>query len=76
MQNLDQKVNVLKNTVCSEQRIYTSQKNFTPTLLVMLETFRRSAVKLKDISNNTITSLKNKGPVVLKKVEEKKTNIY
>ena len=43
MQNLDQKVNQRQNTVCLEQQIYASLKNFTPTLLLMLETFRRSA---------------------------------
>ena len=41
-QNLDQKFNQRQNTVCLEQQIYASQENFTPTLLVMLETFRRS----------------------------------
>ena len=41
-QNLDQKVNQQQNTVCLEQQIYASQENLTPTLLVMLETFRRS----------------------------------
>ena len=40
--NLDQKVNRQQNTVCLEQQIYASPENFTPTLLVMLETFRRS----------------------------------
>ena len=42
LQNLDQKVNQLQNTVCLQQQIYASPENFTPTLLVMLETFRRS----------------------------------
>ena len=42
-QNLDQKVNQPENTVCLEQQIYASTENFTPTLLVVLETFRRSA---------------------------------
>ena len=41
-QNLDQKFNQRQNTVCLEQQIYASLENFTPTLLVMLETFRRS----------------------------------
>ena len=40
--NLHQKVNQRQNTVCLEQQIYASPKNFTPTLLVMLETFKRS----------------------------------
>ena len=44
MQNLNQKVNQQQNTVILEQQIYTSPQNFTPTLLVMLETFRRSAL--------------------------------
>ena len=42
MQNVDQQVNQQQNTVYLEQQIYASPKNFTPTLLVMLETFRRS----------------------------------
>ena len=40
--NLDQKVNQQKNTVCLEHQIYASPENFTPALLVILETFRRS----------------------------------
>ena len=47
MQNLDQKVNQRQNTVCLEQQIYASSENFTPTLLVMLETFRRSGLNRK-----------------------------
>ena len=43
-QTLDQKVNQRQNTVCLEQQIYASPENFTPTLLVVLETFRRSAI--------------------------------
>ena len=39
---LDKKVNQRPNTVCLEQQIYASPENFTPTLLVMLDTFRRS----------------------------------
>ena len=46
--NMDQKVNQRQNTVGLEQQIYASPDNFTPTLLVMLETFRRSA-KLRRI---------------------------
>ena len=46
MRNLDQKIYQRQNTVCLEQQIYTSPENFTPTLLVMLETFRRSAPEL------------------------------
>ena len=38
---MDQKVNQRKNTVCLGQQIYASSENFTPTLLVMFETFRR-----------------------------------
>ena len=40
---MDQKVNQQQNTVCLEHQIYASSENFTLTLLVMLETFRRSA---------------------------------
>ena len=42
---LDQKVNEQQNTVCLEQQIYASPENFTPAMLVMLETFRRSETK-------------------------------
>jgi hypothetical protein len=45
-QNLDQKDNQRQHTVCLEQQIIASPKNFTPTLLVMLETFRRSAYEV------------------------------
>ena len=31
-----------KKTVCLEQRNYASQENFTQSLVVMVETFRRS----------------------------------
>ena len=40
--NLDQKVNQQQNTLYLEQEIYASHKDFTPALLPMLETFRRS----------------------------------
>ena len=36
LHNLYQKVNQQQNTVCLEQQIYAIQKNFRPTLLVML----------------------------------------
>ena len=42
MQNLDQQINLQQNTECLEQQFYASPENFTPALLVMLETFRRS----------------------------------
>ena len=45
-QNLDQKVNPQQNTVCLEQTNYASPKKFTPALLVMLETLRRSACQV------------------------------
>ena len=45
VQILDQKVNQRQNTVCLKQQIYASPEHFTPKLLVMLETFRRSAQK-------------------------------
>ena len=48
MKNLDQKVNQQQNTVCLEQQTYASPENFTPTLLVMLEIFKRSARALAD----------------------------
>ena len=46
-QTLDQKVNQRQNTVCLEQQIYASPDNFTPMLLVMLETFIWSAPDVK-----------------------------
>ena len=39
-----QKVNPRQNTVCIEQQIYASPENFTPVLLPMLKTFRRSGL--------------------------------
>ena len=44
MQNLDQQINSHQNTKCLEQQFYACQENFTPALLVMRETFRRSGV--------------------------------
>ena len=35
-----------QNIVCLEQQIYASPENFTLTLLMMLETFRRSGDRL------------------------------
>ena len=52
-QNSDQKVNQRQNTVCLEQQIYASPENFTPTLLEVLETFRRSGVGLRTGSENS-----------------------
>ena len=37
------KIHHRQNTECLEQQIYASPENFTPRLLVMLKTFRRSA---------------------------------
>ena len=37
------KKNLLQNTVCLEQEICASQENFTQPLVVLVETFRRSA---------------------------------
>ena len=47
---MDQKVNQQQNTVCLEQQIYAGPENFTPTLLVMLETFRRSGHLAKPLT--------------------------
>ena len=44
MQHLDQQINSQENTKCLEQQFYASPENFTPALLVMLETFRRSVL--------------------------------
>ena len=54
--NLDQKVNPQQNTVCLEQKQYASPDNFTPALLVMLDTFRRSVSTL----NTTLNSEQSK----------------
>ena len=35
------KMNLQQNTLCLEQQIYASQENFTHTLVMMVETFRR-----------------------------------
>ena len=40
---MQQKRNLQQNTLGLEQQIYTSPENVTQALLVMLETFRRSA---------------------------------
>ena len=42
IRNFDQKVNSRQNTACLEQKKCASPENFTPALMVMLETFRRS----------------------------------
>ena len=49
-QNLDQKVNPWQNTIVFVQKNYASPENFTPALLVMLETFRRSGVVFLGLS--------------------------
>ena len=45
-QNFDQKVHQQSKIFCLEQQIYASSESFTPTLLVMLEIFRRSDVHM------------------------------
>ena len=40
------KVNPQHTIVCLEQKIYANPENFTPALLVTLETFRRSGYKI------------------------------
>ena len=50
-QNLDQQVNQQQNTVCLKQQIYASPENFTPTLLVSLETFRRSGPSMDKLNH-------------------------
>ena len=57
LQKLDQKVNKLQNTVCLQQQIYASPENFTPTLLVMLVTFRRSALSVFFLTNMSVLTL-------------------
>ena len=37
------KENLQQNTVCLEQQIYDSRENVIQTLVVMVETFRRTA---------------------------------
>ena len=46
--NWTKKVNQRENTVCLKHRIYASPENFTPMLLVMLETFRRSVQSVSE----------------------------
>ena len=41
----NQKKKLWQNTACLQQQIYTSQENFTQPLVVMVETFRRSALQ-------------------------------
>ena len=50
MQKIDQKANQRQNSICLEQQIYASPENFTPTLLVVLETFRRSDLQWSAIN--------------------------
>ena len=40
----DKKKKLRQNTVCLKQPIYTSQENFTKPVVVMVDTFRMSAV--------------------------------
>ena len=42
---MDKKNQATKNTLCLEQTNYVSPDNFTPALLLILETFKRSAYK-------------------------------
>ena len=60
-QNLDQKVVPQQNTVRLEKTNYASPGNFTPAVLVMLKTFRRSEINLHrtpdDISDLKATFL-------------------
>ena len=48
---MDQQVNPRQDTICLDQQIYSSPENFTPALLLMLETFRRSAPTLCQMSH-------------------------
>ena len=52
-QNLDLKVNQQQNIACLDQQIYASPDNLTPTLLVMLETIRRSGSGLQLMGYDT-----------------------
>ena len=45
-----QKQNVKHNTICLEQQYYASQESFTPPLVVMVETFRRSECGVHQLS--------------------------
>ena len=45
-----QKQNVQQNTICLEQQYYASQESFTPPLVVMVETFRRSECGVHQLS--------------------------
>ena len=44
--NLQNKGNPQQNTVCFEQNIYAILKDFTPLMVVMVVTFRRSKTNL------------------------------
>ena len=57
MQTFNQEVNQRQNTTHLEQQIYSSPENFTPTLLVMLETFKRSG-KAAKMPNNGLQFVK------------------
>ena len=46
--------------ICLEQKIYASQENFTQTLVVMVETFRRSGVQMKEHADAIIALVGNK----------------
>ena len=56
---MDQQVNQRQNTLCVDQQIKTSPENFSPTLLVMLETFRRSASCLSKPGHNYLLAVEH-----------------
>ena len=66
MQNLDQPINSQQNTECLEQQFYASPENFTPALLVMLETFRRSVTSHIGSSRDFFCSVASLPPKTVK----------
>ena len=53
------KKNLRQNIVCFEQQIHASQENFTQPLFVMVETFRRSGVQMKEHAGAIIALVGN-----------------
>ena len=47
---------VQQNTVCLEQQIYASQEQFTQLLIVLVETFRKSAFHREVLGDSKVVS--------------------
>ena len=58
-----------QNTVCSEQKLFSTLENITPTLLVLLVTFRRSEYGADNISYPVVFSFPSLShPILLMKI--------